>query len=230
MRRLALLLLLTCSSGLVIAEAVSVAPLRIELGSERNASLTVRNGDAPRTYQARAVQWRQSAGVDSYQPTQEVLVVPATFRLAPGASQVVRVALNRERDTAEHAYRIFIDEVVEAGRVVREGTVTTALSLGIPAFVAPAGGRPVTGMLEIGAQRTPDGIRIDAKNTGVANLKVQGISVKSGTASIAEVAAADYVLSQGTRSWQLPLFNAPPEGALAVTVTTDRGTFSTAAR
>src|SRR5688500_2844937 len=104
-----LTLLLACFAAQ--AGGFAIVPLRIDLAKNRTSSLTVTNTDEAKTFEVRGVSWKQENRADSYAQTDDLLLAPATFRLEKGASQVVRIQLNRPRDAAEHAYRIFIDEV-----------------------------------------------------------------------------------------------------------------------
>jgi len=95
--------------GTVQAGGFGVVPLRVELGKNKASSLTVTNTDEAKTFEVRAVSWQQQNRTDTYASTNELIVAPATFRLAKGASQVVRIQLNRPLDADEHAYRVFVD-------------------------------------------------------------------------------------------------------------------------
>src|SRR6187551_3379023 len=93
------------------AGGFAILPLRVELGPNRASSLTVTNTEDAKTFEVRAVSWKQQDRSDTYAPTDDLLVAPATFKLEKGASQVVRIQLNRKPDTDEHVYRVFVDEV-----------------------------------------------------------------------------------------------------------------------
>jgi len=222
-------LLLAGAPALLMAGAISIVPLRVELGKARTASLTITNENVSRTFEVRVTEWSQDNGVDSYAPTDELLAVPSTFRLDQGASQVIRVTLNIKPDTTEHAYRVFLNEIVPAPEVAAGSVVTTALSVGIPAFVLPQGGRPPKGKLDVKAEKTPTGIRIVAQNGGVANLKAEEITVESSGTPLIRVTPGDYVLSDAARTWEYPLRQAAG-GPLTVSIRTDRGTFSASTR
>src|SRR4051812_46033659 len=122
------------------AAGFAIVPLRIELGPNRTSSLTITNSDEEgKTFEVRPVSWTQQDRNDSYAPTDNLLVAPTTFRLEKGATQVVRVQLNRPLDAAEHPYRIFIDEVPPA-QEVRPNSLKTVVSMAVPVFVSPTSG------------------------------------------------------------------------------------------
>src|SRR6187431_2669407 len=84
--------------GAVQAGGFAIVPLRVELGANRSASLTITNTEEAKTFEVRAVSWKQQNRSDAYAPTNDLLVAPATFKLEKGATQVVRVQLNRPLD------------------------------------------------------------------------------------------------------------------------------------
>src|SRR6185436_10412546 len=126
MLRIAGLCILVAFCGSTLAGGFAVVPLRADLGKNRSSSLTVTNGDEAKTFEVRAVSWKQQNRADSYEPSEHLLLAPATFKLEKGASQVVRIQLNRPLDASEHAYRIFIDEV-PASKEIRANTLKTVV-------------------------------------------------------------------------------------------------------
>jgi len=215
-------LVMTCAAQ---AGGFAIVPLRVELGPNRTSSLTVTNTDEAKTFEVRAVRWQQQNRSDTYAQTDELLLAPATFRLEKGASQVVRIQLNRPLDAAEHPYRIFIDEVPPA-QEVRANTLKTIVSMGIPVFVAPASGPVAKGEAALTVALVKDVLKIEMRNTGKANLKLREFMVSSTKAGeLLKVPSAAYVLSGNTMSGDYPMkFQA--DGPLKLTVVTDRGTFT----
>jgi len=216
-------LLVLCSSAM--AGGFAVVPLRAELGKNRTSSLTVTNTEEAKTFEVRAVSWKQQNRTDSYEKTDDLLVAPATFRLEQGASQVVRIQLNRPLDPAEHAYRVFIDEVPVA-KEIKPNTLKTLLSMAIPVFVAPASGPIAKGQATLKASLTKDVINIELKNTGNANLKLREWVLTSAKAGdLLKVPSAAYVLSGNTLTGDYPL-RIQADGPLQLKAITDRGSFS----
>jgi fimbrial chaperone protein len=215
--------LLACSGA--HAGGFAVVPLRADLGKNRSSSLTVTNTEEAKTFEVRAVSWKQKNRADSYTQTDELLIAPATFRLEKGASQVVRIQLNRPLDAAEHAYRIFIDEVPPS-KEIRANSVKTVVSMAIPVFVAPADGPVAKGQAAMKASLANDVVNIELRNTGKANLKLREWVLSSPKAGeLLRVPSAAYVLSGNTLTGNYPL-KIQADGPLQLRVITDRGSFS----
>ena len=217
-------LLALCSAAQ--AGGFAVVPLRAELGKSKASSLTVTNTDEAKTFEVRAVAWKQQNRTDSYEPTNHLLLAPATFRLEKGASQVVRIQLNRPLDANEGAYRVFIDEV-PAAKEIRPNSLKTIVSMAVPVFVAPSTGPLAKGQGALKASLAKDVVSIELQNTGKANLKLREWVVSSAKAGdLLKVPSAAYVLAGNALMGDYPL-RIQADGPLTLKVTTDRGTFST---
>ena len=210
-----------------LAGGFAVVPLRADLGKNRTSSLSVTNTEEEaKTFEVRAVSWKQENRTDSYVQTDDLLLAPATFRLEKGASQVVRIQLNRPLDTAEHAYRVFIDEVPVA-KEIKPNTLKTVVSMAVPVFVAPASGPIANGQAALKAALQKDVINIELSNSGKANLKLREWVLTSAKAGeLLKVPSAAYVLSGNTLTGSYPL-RIQADGPLQLRVITDRGSFST---
>jgi fimbrial chaperone protein len=216
-------LLVFCGSAL--AGGFAIVPLRAELGKNRTSSLTVTNTEEAKTFEVRAVSWTQKNRDDSYAKTDDLLLAPATFRVEKGASQVVRIQLNRPLDADEHAYRVFIDEVPPA-KEIRGNALKTVVSMAIPVFVAPASGPIAKGQAEMKASLAKNVVNIELRNTGKANLKLREWVLTSAKAGdLLKVPSAAYVLTGNTLKADYPL-TIQADGPLKLTVITDRGSFS----
>jgi fimbrial chaperone protein len=211
-------------SGVVQAGSFGVVPLRIDLGKTRASSLTVTNTDEEKTFEVRAVSWKQVNRVDSYTATNDLISAPTTFRLKKGASQVVRLQLNRALDANEGAYRIFVDEVAPS-KEIRKNALKTVLSMAIPLFVEPASGPIAKGQATMKASLAKDVVQIEMKNTGKANLKLREWTVSSAAGELLKVPSAAYVLAGNSMTGSYPL-KIQADGPLTLTVVTDRGTFT----
>jgi fimbrial chaperone protein len=223
LRSIAVSVLLVFSAG-ALAGGFAVVPLRAELGKNRASSLTVTNTEEAKTFEVRAVSWKQKNRTDSYEQTDDLLLAPATFRLEKGASQVVRIQLNRPLDAAEHAYRVFIDEVPVANEI-KPNTLKTLVSMAIPVFVAPTSGPIAKGQATLKASLAKDVINIEMSNTGKANLKLREWVLTSNSGELLKVPSAAYVLSGNTLTGDYPL-KIQADGPLKLKAVTDRGSFS----
>jgi fimbrial chaperone protein len=215
-------LLVFCSTA--FAGGFAVVPLRADLGKNRTSSLTVTNTEEAKTFEVRAVSWKQKNRDDSYDKSDDLLLAPATFRLEKGASQVVRIQLNRKLDGDEHAYRVFIDEVPPAAEI-RANALKTVVSMAIPVFVAPASGPVAKGQLEMKASLAKNLVNVELRNTGKANLKLREWVLSSSKGDLLKVPSAAYVLSGNTLTAEYPLA-IQADGPLKLKLTTDRGSFS----
>lgn len=217
-------LLLSCCAAQ--AGGFAIVPLRVELGQNRTSSMTVTNTDEAKTFEVRALRWKQQNRSDTYEDTDDLLLAPATFRLEKGASQVVRIQLNRPLDAAEHPYRIFIDEVPPA-QEVKANTLKTIVSMAVPVFVAPASGRIAKGQAELSVVLVKDVLKVELRNTGKANLKLREWVLTSPNAGeLVKVPSAAYLLVGNTLTGDY-LLRIQADGPLKVKVVTDRGTFTT---
>ena len=211
--------------GTAQAGGFAVVPLRAELGKIPTSSLTVTNTDAAKTFEVRAVRWTQKDRTDSYEQTNDLLLAPTTFKLEKGASQVVRIQLNRKLDASEGAYRVFVDEVAPAKELRAANTLKTLVSMAIPVFVAPASGPVAKGQLEMKASLAKNVVNIELRNTGKANLKLREWVLSSTKGELLKVPSAAYVLTGNTMTGDYPL-TIQADGPLKLTVLTDRGSFS----
>src|SRR6202140_4151365 len=152
----------------VMAGALSVTPIRIELSSaQRSVALTVRNdGDQPTVVQAQLVAWSQADNDDRLEPTIDVLASPPIFTVAPGASQVLRIALRTAPDAVrERSYRVLVTEVPGKPDPAFTGA-QFALKISLPIFVAASTAK-TTPKLEWSGVRTGKGdLALTAVNSG----------------------------------------------------------------
>lgn len=196
--------LLMMPFGGVMAGTFTISPLRVDFGgSTRTVALTVRNDEAvPVVVQADALAWSQESGQDELAPSRDLLVSPVVFTLAPGGSQLVRVALRRDADARQElTYRLTLQEVPQAASADFTG-LKVALRLSVPVFVAPhASAAP---QLLWSASRTARGaVTVTARNEGAAHARLQGFALKTaeGQAAVLEQPALAYVLAGATRRW-----------------------------
>ena len=225
MLRTVLLSALLAACGFAHAGGFAIVPLRVELGPNKAGSLTITNTDEAKTFEVRAVSWKQQNRQDSYAPTDELLLAPATFKLEKGATQVVRIQLNKPQDAAERPYRIFIDEVPPSNQV-KSNALKTVVSMVVPVFVAPASGPIAKGEAAVSVALVKDVLQIEMRNTGKANLKMREFVVTSAKAGeLLKVPSAAYVLAGNTMTGQYPL-KMQADGPMKLQVVTDRGTFT----
>lgn len=120
------------------ASNFEIAPVVLELSSSRSAGVIkiVNNDNHNVSLQIRAYDWNQVDSKDDLQPTQNLIISPPVFNLAPGASQVIRVVSRQAAGAGEIAFRLLIDEIPSAA----EGaTINFKFRISMPVFIAPTG-------------------------------------------------------------------------------------------
>lgn len=131
---------LTCAT----AYAVSISPVLVELTPARRVvSITFTNpGDQALRYQTQVMAWTQVLGVDRREPTDELIVAPPIAEIAPGGSQIFRVALRGPATGREQTYRVIFEDVTEvsaADPATDQLAVHLQIAHDLPVFVAAAG-------------------------------------------------------------------------------------------
>jgi fimbrial chaperone protein len=228
-------------SAPAVAGSFSISPLRVDFSSTSStAALTVRNGDdAAIVVQTQGLAWSQEGGQDALTPTRDLLISPAVFTLAPGGSQLIRVALRRPVDPVrELSYRLTVQEVPQQARPDFTG-LQVALKMSVPIFVAPTA--PAEPRLQWTAARTADGqLSITASNGGAAHARLHRFSVTTadGGTTLGQRPELTYVLPGAVRQWTFDDNNNSRPNATSTTApgmagpyrlqgTTDRGSFET---
>lgn len=180
------------------AGSIEVAPVSADLAPGQQAGvITVTNRDAaPTSVQVRAFAWTQDATHDQLTPTQDLLVSPPVFQLAPGASQVVRMLLRAPAQGREQAFRLLVDQIpgpADSGQQVR-----FALRLSIPIFAQVA----ATGRADLDWRLRPGGELVVA-NRGTRRAQLAGLSLTApGGGPMALTGPENpYVLPGQERRW-----------------------------
>src|SRR6202171_1082103 len=187
----------------VMAGSLSVTPIRVELSSaQRSVALTVRNeGDQPTVVQAQLVAWSQVDDEDRLEPTIDLLASPPIFTVAPGASQVLRIALRTAPDAArERSYRVLVTEV--PGKPDPEFTgAQFALKISLPIFVGASAAKTAPRLEWSGVRTAKGDLALTAVNTGGKHIQVQTIDVAgAGPDPDARFAGLWYVLAGQRRT------------------------------
>lgn len=181
---LALALIICAAGQQVRAGAFSVVPQTIQLSVEQRSSMVeVRNNAEVETiFQVETFAWVDSVALEDLSPTRDILAVPAVFRLAPGASQTVRIAARGRSAPAanEQSYRLLISEVPSEQE---GGGVVFALRMSLPVFLTPIGAKP-----DLAVELIDQGQRVQLKNQGQAHLRLREVrAVDRRTGAVLEV-------------------------------------------
>ncbi len=210
------------------ASSFTVSPTRIPL-SEKQRAVTVRllnTGDDPVTVQAHVVAWTLHENKDTYHDSDDVLLNPPIFNLAPGKPQLMRLGLRHlAAGEMELAYRLIVEEVPPAPRH-GEITLRTVLRISVPIFVEPRAGTKK--QLDWRAEEVPGGVKVTATNNGNSHVQVKHLDLSpdgsSKPPSIKKV--LDYLLPSQTREWTFEDEQFQAGQKLSLAAVTDAGTLS----
>ena len=210
------------------AGSISVSPIRVEFApGQRSVTMSVRShSDRPTVVQVQTVSWSQASDEDRLEPTTDLLVSPPIFEIAPGAAQIVRIAMRRPGDAdRERAYRLLVTEVPGPRQPGFNGA-QFALKFSLPVFVD--GGVPkASPRIEWSGVRTADGaLALTAFNTGSKHVQVLSLDVmQAGDAVDGRFAGLWYILPGQRRT--VNIAPAPgrtiPTGAVRIRAETDGG-------
>lgn len=196
------------------ATAMGVSPILVELSPARRvASVTLTNPAAsPKSVQAQLLTWVQQEGIDQYAETDALIVTPVIAQIAPGGTQVFRVAL-RSRATlpVEQAYRLIFEDVTEEVASPSASNVNLRYRISMPVMSAPLeAGRPMPRWSLCPAAPGKTCIRLD--NDGNRRLRLSSLVLEGKEGWRKEVSGAGTVLAGAWKEWrfdQLPGQNSP---------------------
>lgn len=224
----ALVLFLAASAS--DAGSIQMTPVRVNLSEgAKVAVLTVRNtGTETSLMQVTLNKWTLDGQDNAYQQSQELVITPVTFRLAPGKQQIVRVGLRgKVPATQEAAYRLLVEEVPPPRSAADQTQTRLVVRHDLPVFIAPAvAAKP---LLDIAMECATGGNRLLVTNIGnvhqqLRNLTLEGTPTKD---ALGRWDTNDYLLPDARKSWVLA--SAAPAAAgknFVVTALTDQGSFS----
>ena len=212
------------------AADLTIMPVAVQLDAAHDRT-TVRvsnTGRAPVVLQADAIGWSRTNGVDQDSATDDLIVNPPVFTVAPGATQIVRVGLRRN-SPADHesTYRMVLREVpspTDSADATVQGEVRVLVALRVPVYVAPA----VVRHEQRWAARYDASGRLYASvtNTGNVHYKIGTLRLASqDDSSTTRLQGPESVLMPGEeRQFALPRPASAPAGQpMTLEVLTDRG-------
>lgn len=186
------------------AQALSVLPVTIPLSpGQKTTSLTITNqGTIETAIQIRVYAWSQKDGDGDFQLTATNLVVlsPPIARIAPGASQVIRIILRQLPEGREATYRILIDQIPPPAE---PGVVHVVLRMSIPIFAQPA----IRSFADVQfhLERKDGQIYLVGLNAGNLHESIRDIvlTTSDGRKLKPESNASPYILAGVTRRWRI---------------------------
>jgi fimbrial chaperone protein len=189
------------------ASALTIEPVLVELTPTRQvASITVSNpSDHSANLQAEVLSWQQSKGADQYKETEALFVIPAIAEIAPGGTQVFRVALRGPMpSTVEQAYRLILEEIPDEGDRTQTGSVINLkYRFSLPLFISPL--EAVRTDLRWSQCAAPTNkVCIQLDNRGNRRIRLSELTV-SGDGWHQTVPGGDTVLTGSEKQWILDL-------------------------
>lgn len=212
--------------GQAMAGVFSVTPVRIYMTPrDRAVAVTITNeGDTAVVLQADLNTWRQKPdGTDEQVPTDDLILSPPIIKLAPGARQVVRLALLKPADASRQlVYRLLMREVPEAvASKDKNIEVPIALALSLPVFITPP---PAKREMDCTATRsTPLVVNVSCGNQGSAYAQVREIFLVRGEQSLARFEGGTYILPGARKTMSVAGQQVIAPGAAQLNVRFDDG-------
>jgi len=192
----------------------SLSPLRLTIPArDASGSVVVENtGDAPLVVQVRTLAWTQGDGKDVRADTRDLVVNPPIFKLAPGETQLVRLASRvGPPATDERAYRAVFTEVPSRDAPSPQPGLRYAVAMDIPVFVEAVGPRAMA-PIAWKAERTTAGVRLRAENPGAVHYRITDVQFSAGGKPLHSLAYI-VVLPKSYLAYDLP---APPPGMTSI--------------
>lgn len=207
-----------------VAQSLSVLPVNVLFSPGQKAtSLTVTNmGTVETAIQIRAYAWSQKDGDDQLTDSDAVVLSPPLARMAPGASQVIRLILRQPPQGREATYRILIDQIPPPAE---PGIVHMVLRLSIPIFAQPA--TRAIPHVQFHTEIDVGKLFLVGINDGLSHEVIHDIvlSTSDGRKLMEENGASPYILAGATRRWPIAA-QAPlplPSETLQMTAHSDAG-------
>lgn len=181
----------------VLAGVFAVTPVRIYMApKDRAVAVTITNeGTDDVVLQADLNAWSQKTdGADELIPTEDLILSPPIIKLAPGARQVVRLALLKPADASRQLiYRMIMREVPEAV-ASRDKTIEVpiALALSLPVFITPPVAKRDVSCAVV--QSTPKLLNVNCGNQGTAYAQIREIVLLRSEKVAANFEGGTYIL------------------------------------
>jgi fimbrial chaperone protein len=216
------LALLTASAA--SGQALSVVPVNIFLSPGQKAtSLTVTNQGASETaIQIRAFDWSQKDNEDQLTASKDVVLSPPLTKIAPGASQVIRLILRQTPEYREATYRILLDQIPPPAE---PGVVHVVLRQSIPIFARPT--IRAFPDVQFHVERDAQQLYLVAINAGILHETIRDIvlTAQDGRKLKPESGASPYIVAGATRRWRIAAQDSAPlpSETLQLTAKADAG-------
>jgi fimbrial chaperone protein len=211
------------------AGSLQLNPVRIDLSdAAKVAVVTVRNtGNEESVIQVTLNKWTPDGQNYAYEQSEELVVTPTTFRLAPDQQQIVRIGLRAGPPTlVEGSYRLLVEEVPPPPSVAVSQT-RLIIRHDVPVFVAPMA--QAQAALDMSVECTADGDRLRLTNIGKVHTLLRNVRLEGNPSRelIADWDSFDYLLPEAQKSWMLAQVapGAAGKGFMLI-AQTDQGSFT----
>lgn len=206
--------------------AFTVSPLRIDLPqSADHAVLTLSNAlDRESAVQIRVFAWHQDRGIDRFVPSQDFVVSPSIFRMAPGSAQQFHIIPQRAFSGAQEArFRVVIDQL-PAPVMGADQAAMTRLQLTLPLFVGSEQAPPARLSASVA------GTRVSVANAGGRTARIGSLVLiaADGRRWPIGLDTGRYVHGQSTVTYEVPGFDCTRAGPVRVAGMVDRAGFDAA--
>jgi fimbrial chaperone protein len=220
------LFLLYCCSSVVWSANLGVAPVRIFMGpKDRAIAITLtNNGDSDIALQADIYTWNQnSEGKDVLDLSDDLILSPPIFKLAPHTSQTVRLALLMPMDLSRQmTYRLIVTAVPEAIAAPSANfEVPMGLALSLPIFITP----PLAKRELNCALLRDDEMLVTAHcdNSGTAYAQIREMTLLIKDEVQANMKTPSYLLPGAKKPYLLKSEKTIPTGAATLRIVYDAG-------
>ena len=217
-------LLFVSGLTMVNAAALRVAPTTVEMIAPDSAAVFNLRNEAPRplNVQVRVFRWSQEDGVETLQPTRDVVASPPSAQLSPGGDYVIRVVrVSKKPVRSEESYRVVIDELPDPSRR-KAGTVSLVVRHVLPVFFrSPDAPGPD---VEWRLSRSKGGLVLVAENKGGSRLRLSDVKLSQGGSVIGQrKGLVGYVLGGTTMQWSIGRARELSSGSVTLSGKSDVG-------
>lgn len=156
----------------VFAAGLQISPIRIFLSKDRKVTaFRIKNMTAKTMLlQGKVMRWQQQKDENVYTPSEDILLAPPIVSIAPGQTQIFRVAMRHVNPSEkELSYRLFLQEVIEQAKRDKPG-LHFALRIGLPVFIAPV--KKLPDNVQWKAWKDNKNLYIKASNLGNSHVQV----------------------------------------------------------